>query len=82
MKPIFIRDKEVFLRKAKLQSELLSKLCNMVDAVKVGKVSADAVVNHWHALQKIYDLSEFFTILEKELNDMFPTAMTPDCIEY
>lgn len=82
MKPIFVRDNEVNLRKAKLQSELLSKLCDMVDAVRAGKVSADMVVNHWHALQKIYDLSEFFTIFERELENMFPTAMTPDCIEY
>lgn len=81
MKLIFVRDNEVNFRKAKLQSELLSELCDMVDMVRVGKVSADVVVNHWHVLRKVYDLSDFFTIFERELVNMFPTAMTPDCIK-
>lgn len=82
MKPTFIRNNEIFLQKAKLQSELLTELCDMVDMAKAGKVPADMVLNHWHALRKIYDLSEFFTIFEKELCDIFQTAMAPDCIEY
>lgn len=82
MKPTFIRDNEINLRKAKLQSELLSELCEMVDMARAGKVPADMVVNNWHALRKIYDLKEFFTIFEKELDGIFNTAMAPDCIEY
>lgn len=82
MKPTFIRDNEIHLRKAKLQSQLLAELCDMVDAARVGKVPANKVVDHWRALREIYDLAEFFAVFEKELKDMFQTAITPDCIEY
>ena len=82
MKPFFICDNEVFLRKAKLQSKLLAELSDMVDAAKAGKVSAKRVVDHWRALRKIYDLAEFFTMFEKELNNIFQTAIAPDCTKY
>ena len=82
MKHIFVSNKEINFRKAKLLSELISELCEMVDLARVGRVSVGAVANHWRALRKNYDLSEFFTIFEEELDNTFPTAMTPDCIEY
>lgn len=82
MKHTFISSKDIYACKAKMANLLFAELCDMKDMVMAGTISADVLKNHWHALKEVYNLEDFFEEIEKELDEQFPTALTPECNKY